>query len=122
MKKYVLVPILCWCVSEIPNFQSCLLYFCLSFLFFPSARAEVESLLSICIKALYQHVCHNGRRGHWSLLILCHFNEYLNSTARKPCMILLDSLQMADPRQLEPKIIEHGNHCHQSVTSMAFLA
>lgn len=44
--------------------------------------------------------------GHWSLIIFCHFNEYLNSTARKPCMVLLDSLQVADPRRLEPKIRE----------------
>ncbi|KAL9275115.1 hypothetical protein AKJ16_DCAP07716 [Drosera capensis] len=46
------------------------------------------------------------KKGHWSLLVFCHFNEYLNSTAGKPCMVLLDSLQMADPRRLEPKIRE----------------
>ncbi|GAB2289415.1 hypothetical protein Dimus_023724 [Dionaea muscipula] len=41
---------------------------------------------------------------HWSLLIFCHFGEDLFSSTIKPCMILLDSLQMTDPRRLEPNI------------------
>ncbi|KAI3919208.1 hypothetical protein MKX01_029229 [Papaver californicum] len=41
---------------------------------------------------------------HWSLLILCHFGESLESTTRKPCMLLLDSLEIADPRRFEPDI------------------
>lgn len=40
---------------------------------------------------------------HWSLLILCHFGE-TKSKARTPCMILLDSLHMANPKRLEPAI------------------
>lgn len=43
-------------------------------------------------------------RGHWSLLILCHFGEDLQSTTRSRCMLLLDSLEMANPRRLEPEI------------------
>ncbi|OMO94627.1 Peptidase C48, SUMO/Sentrin/Ubl1 [Corchorus capsularis] len=43
-------------------------------------------------------------RGHWSLLILCHFGESLQSKSRTPCMLLLDSLQTANPRRLEPDI------------------
>ncbi|XP_027339070.1 uncharacterized protein LOC113852876 isoform X4 [Abrus precatorius] len=42
--------------------------------------------------------------GHWSLLILCHFGESLQSTTRSRCMLLLDSLEMANPRRLEPEI------------------
>ncbi|KAK7282004.1 hypothetical protein RIF29_10460 [Crotalaria pallida] len=42
--------------------------------------------------------------GHWSLLIFCHFGENLQSTARSRCMLLLDSLQKANPRRLEPEI------------------
>ncbi|XP_027904796.1 probable ubiquitin-like-specific protease 2B [Vigna unguiculata] len=42
--------------------------------------------------------------GHWSLLILCHFGESLQSATRSPCMLLLDSLEMANPRRLEPEI------------------
>ncbi|XP_026427990.1 probable ubiquitin-like-specific protease 2A isoform X2 [Papaver somniferum] len=42
--------------------------------------------------------------GHWSLLILCHFGESLESTTTKPCMLLLDSLEIADPRRFEPDI------------------
>ncbi|XWS37150.1 hypothetical protein CRYUN_Cryun19dG0018300 [Craigia yunnanensis] len=41
---------------------------------------------------------------HWSLLIFCHFGESLQSNTRTPCMLLLDSLQMANPRRLEPDI------------------
>ncbi|KAI3983323.1 hypothetical protein MKX01_013390 [Papaver californicum] len=41
---------------------------------------------------------------HWSLLILCHFGESLESTTTKPCMLLLDSLEIADPRRFEPDI------------------
>ncbi|XP_019227329.1 PREDICTED: uncharacterized protein LOC109208650 isoform X4 [Nicotiana attenuata] len=42
--------------------------------------------------------------GHWSLLIFCHLDESLQSKARSPCMLLLDSLQMANPERLEPGI------------------
>ncbi|XP_020235782.1 probable ubiquitin-like-specific protease 2A isoform X1 [Cajanus cajan] len=42
--------------------------------------------------------------GHWSLLILCHFGESLQLTTRSRCMLLLDSLEMANPRRLEPEI------------------
>ncbi|GLU12848.1 hypothetical protein SLE2022_295060 [Rubroshorea leprosula] len=41
---------------------------------------------------------------HWSLLIFCHFGESMQSKTRTPCMLLLDSLEMADPRRLEPDI------------------
>ncbi|KAJ4712511.1 putative Sentrin/sumo-specific protease [Melia azedarach] len=41
---------------------------------------------------------------HWSLLIFCHFGESLESKTRTPCMLLLDSLEMANPRRLEPDI------------------
>ncbi|PSR89549.1 Ubiquitin-like-specific protease 2A [Actinidia chinensis var. chinensis] len=41
---------------------------------------------------------------HWSLLIFCHFGESLQSKSRTPCMLLLDSLQMANPKRLEPEI------------------
>ncbi|XP_057996109.1 probable ubiquitin-like-specific protease 2A isoform X2 [Hevea brasiliensis] len=42
--------------------------------------------------------------GHWSLLIFCHLGESFESKARTPCMLLLDSLEMANPRRLEPDI------------------
>ncbi|XP_022137751.1 probable ubiquitin-like-specific protease 2A [Momordica charantia] len=42
--------------------------------------------------------------GHWSLLIFCHFDESPESETRGPCMLLLDSLQEANPRRLEPDI------------------
>ncbi|KAG7951983.1 hypothetical protein I3843_12G035000 [Carya illinoinensis] len=35
---------------------------------------------------------------HWSLLIFCHFGESLQSKTRTPCMLLLDSLEMGNPR------------------------
>ncbi|ERN13634.1 hypothetical protein AMTR_s00049p00094540 [Amborella trichopoda] len=41
---------------------------------------------------------------HWSLLILCHLGEDLDSKERTPCLLLLDSLRMAEPRRLEPDI------------------
>ncbi|KAK6936886.1 Ulp1 protease family, C-terminal catalytic domain [Dillenia turbinata] len=41
---------------------------------------------------------------HWSLLIFCHLGESTESKSRTPCMLLLDSLRMADPKRLEPNI------------------
>ncbi|XP_043705737.1 probable ubiquitin-like-specific protease 2A isoform X5 [Telopea speciosissima] len=41
---------------------------------------------------------------HWSLLILCHLGESLESKTRTPCMLLLDSLEMTNPKRLEPDI------------------
>ncbi|XVF11611.1 hypothetical protein REPUB_Repub08aG0042100 [Reevesia pubescens] len=41
---------------------------------------------------------------HWSLLIFCNFGENLQSKTRTPCMLLLDSLQMANPKRFEPDI------------------
>ncbi|CAH2040872.1 unnamed protein product, partial [Thlaspi arvense] len=43
-------------------------------------------------------------RSHWRLLIFCHFGESLQSKTTTSCMLLLDSLQMADPKRLEPYI------------------
>ncbi|KAF5741022.1 Cysteine proteinases superfamily protein putative isoform 3 [Tripterygium wilfordii] len=41
---------------------------------------------------------------HWNLLILCNFDESMQSKTRTPCMMLLDSLEKADPKRLEPDI------------------
>ncbi|KAM3343000.1 hypothetical protein BC332_03539 [Capsicum chinense] len=41
---------------------------------------------------------------HWSLLIFCNLGESLQSKARSPCMLLLDSLHMASPERFEPGI------------------
>lgn len=46
---------------------------------------------------------HFNRR-HWNLLILCHFGEKKQSKTKKPCMLLLDSLQSTEPKRLEPDI------------------
>ena len=43
-------------------------------------------------------------RRYWSLLIFCHFGESIKSETRTPCMLLLDSLEKANPRRLEPDI------------------
>ncbi|KAK3225166.1 hypothetical protein Dsin_005028 [Dipteronia sinensis] len=48
--------------------------------------------------------------GHWSLLIFCHFNENLHSNTKTPCMLLLDSLEMANPRRLEADIRKCVNY------------
>ncbi|GJN28086.1 hypothetical protein PR202_gb16168 [Eleusine coracana subsp. coracana] len=43
--------------------------------------------------------------GHWSLLVLCHFNETDCSDAKKgPRMIVLDSLNTTDPTRLQSVI------------------
>ncbi|XP_021774559.1 probable ubiquitin-like-specific protease 2A [Chenopodium quinoa] len=41
---------------------------------------------------------------HWSLLIFVHFNDSSYSKTRIPCMLLLDSLENAEPKRLEPEI------------------
>ncbi|KAL0012035.1 hypothetical protein SO802_007143 [Lithocarpus litseifolius] len=43
-------------------------------------------------------------RRHWSLLIFCRFGESTKLETRTPCMLLLDSLEKANPRQLKPDI------------------
>jgi len=43
-------------------------------------------------------------RGHWNLLIFCHFDENLQFATGSRCMLLLDSLEMTGPRRLEPDI------------------
>ncbi|KAI3444567.1 hypothetical protein Pfo_001232 [Paulownia fortunei] len=42
--------------------------------------------------------------GHWFLLIFCHFGESPQSKTKSRCMLLLDSLQKANSKQLEPGI------------------
>lgn len=46
----------------------------------------------------------NFGRGHWFLLILCHFGEDSEANSQRRCMLLLDSLQKAHSKQLEPEI------------------
>ncbi|KAM7277301.1 hypothetical protein ACFE04_019167 [Oxalis oulophora] len=41
---------------------------------------------------------------HWCLLIFCNFGESLQSKSKVPCMLLLDSLELAEPRRYEPNI------------------
>ncbi|KAI4303799.1 hypothetical protein MLD38_039392 [Melastoma candidum] len=41
---------------------------------------------------------------HWNLLILCHFGEISPSQIRTPCMLLLDSLHLANPKRHEAEI------------------
>ncbi|XP_021730235.1 probable ubiquitin-like-specific protease 2A [Chenopodium quinoa] len=41
---------------------------------------------------------------HWSLLIFVHFNDSSDSKTRTPCMLLLDSLENAELKRLEPEI------------------
>ncbi|KAF5179687.1 pentatricopeptide (PPR) repeat-containing protein [Thalictrum thalictroides] len=42
--------------------------------------------------------------GHWRLVILCNFGECIHSETIRPCMLLLDSLNSADPKTIEPNI------------------
>lgn len=55
-------------------------------------------------------ICHlkcfffGSDRRHWSLLIFVHFGDSSDSESRTPCMLLLDSLENADPKRLEPEI------------------
>lgn len=42
--------------------------------------------------------------GHWCLLIFCHLSESLESESTTPCMLLLDSLQIADSSRFAPEI------------------
>ncbi|CAK7336631.1 unnamed protein product [Dovyalis caffra] len=57
---------------------------------------------------LFEEICSCSHRllvrSHWSLLIFCHLGESLQSQARTPCLLLLDSLEKAGPRSFEPDI------------------
>ncbi|KAL9225129.1 hypothetical protein vseg_001087 [Gypsophila vaccaria] len=41
---------------------------------------------------------------HWSLVILVNLGQSPYTESRSPCILLLDSLQNADPKRLEPEI------------------
>lgn len=80
---------------------------CLWFSLYMKPTTKVKVLTWIKKKHIFSKkyvfvpiVCWN----HWSLLILCHFGENVQSETQRPCMLLLDSLEMADPKRLEPNI------------------
>ena len=48
--------------------------------------------------------------GHWSLLVLCHFDETNCSDIKKgPRMIVLDSLNTADPTRFQSAIRKYAS-------------
>ncbi|XAR67931.1 Ulp1 peptidase [Bertholletia excelsa] len=59
--------------------------------------------------------------GHWSLLILCRFGESLQSGTTTSCMLLLDSLQMANPRRLEPDIRTYEQNRGELISQIPLL-
>ena len=65
-----------------------------------------DAALFLCSRDIIGFYCfkYHFFRRHWSLLIFCHFGESTKSETRTPCMLLLDSLEKANPRQLEPDI------------------
>ncbi|KAK9269216.1 hypothetical protein L1049_000986 [Liquidambar formosana] len=98
---------------------------CLWFSLYLEASSRAKVLTWIKKKHIFSKkyvfvpiVCWN----HWSLLIFCHFGESLQSETRTPCMLLLDSLEMANPKRLEPNIrrfvadiYKAEGRCHNSV-------
>nr|GMD21439.1 ubiquitin-like-specific protease 1D isoform X1 [Ipomoea batatas] len=42
--------------------------------------------------------------GHWFLLIICNMGNGVQSKASTPCLLLLDSMQVAHAKQMEPGI------------------
>ncbi|MBA0633150.1 hypothetical protein Godav_001793 [Gossypium davidsonii] len=79
--KYVLVPIVCWLVLS-----------------------NITVVFNFSVNLISSFENRIFFRGHWSLLIFCHFGESLQSKTRTPCMLLLDSLQMSDALRLEADI------------------
>lgn len=70
---------------------------------FPTAkRIGIMQFSSYPLFGLYEFVilC----RRHWNLLIFCNSDKPLQSKIQTTCMLLLDSMQMSGPRQLEPAI------------------
>ncbi|THU58811.1 hypothetical protein C4D60_Mb03t18390 [Musa balbisiana] len=87
--------------------RSCIYLDCLWFFLYKDKLTRTKVLSWIKKKQIFSKryifvpiVCWS----HWSLLILCHFGEKRQSRARKPYMLLLDSLHKTDPRRLEPDI------------------
>ncbi|KAJ8493928.1 hypothetical protein OPV22_015649 [Ensete ventricosum] len=87
--------------------RSCIYLDCLWFFLYKDKLTRTKVLSWIKKKQIFSKryifvpiVCWS----HWSLLILCHFGEKRKSRARKPYMLLLDSLHKTDPRRLEPDI------------------
>ena len=65
-----------------------------------------DAALFLCSRDIIGFYCfkYHFFRRHWSLLIFCHSGESTKSETRTPCMLLLDSLEEANPGQLEPDI------------------
>ena len=65
-----------------------------------------DAALFLCSRDIIGFYCfkYHFFRRHWSLLIFCHSGESTKSETRTPCMLLLDSLEKANPRRLEPDI------------------
>lgn len=87
--------------------NSCTYLDCLWFSMYKKGSAKTKVLMWIKQKHIFSRkyvfvpiVCWR----HWSLLILCHFGENFGSETRTPCMLLLDSLEMTNPKRLEPDI------------------
>ncbi|XP_010519524.1 PREDICTED: ubiquitin-like-specific protease 1D isoform X2 [Tarenaya hassleriana] len=72
---------------------------CLWFSMYTTAHLRSNVLTWIQTKHIF------SKKSHWYLLIFCNFDENLESqTGKKAFMLLLDSLQTAGSRQLEPDI------------------
>ncbi|XP_058102131.1 probable ubiquitin-like-specific protease 2A isoform X2 [Magnolia sinica] len=87
--------------------SSCTYLDCLWFSLYKKGSDKTKVLMWIRRKDIFSRtyvfvpiVCWH----HWSLLILCHFGGDMQSKTRTPCMLLLDSLEMANPKRLEPYI------------------
>ena len=86
-RQYVFVPIVCWWVTFTTLCNNVMNY-------------------HIGIKFPPFFYC----SGHWSLLVLCHFDEANCSDIKKgPRMIVLDSLKTADPTRFQSAIRKYAS-------------
>ncbi|PKI53294.1 hypothetical protein CRG98_026322 [Punica granatum] len=70
----------------------------------PSSGTACDAAVALQSKKLSTSMFEHYLGNHWNLLILCHLGESKESKTRTRCMLLLDSLHMAEPKRLEPDI------------------
>jgi Ulp1 family protease len=86
------------------------------YVFVPIVCLWVTLIITLCIHSINCQICTKFSAfffygsGHWSLLVLCHFDDANCSDIKKgPRMIVLDSLNTTGPTRLQSAIRKYAS-------------